>query len=161
MKKIILTRTVPLDDFIKILKFLIQEKPDYEIVLLIQYGLAEKQDLLKGMRKIELFEGPFALRYMSRDTLDAIDEFSPEFFVIASNNPQFSGYDEWIKVAASVSCEKILMITKDLKTKSVSRQAIRGSQNLQQVKTFFHLIFVSILFVLLYPFSKLRKQTLK
>jgi hypothetical protein len=113
-KKLLLTRTAPLEDFIRIYNWTKNQFQDSEIILLVQNNMMEKiKESNLPCRLYALPDKMLVYNKLNPDLIRNLAEEKPDYFIIASNNPSFSGYQEFLKIAFKIRAKNIWIVTKE------------------------------------------------
>jgi hypothetical protein len=123
---VLITRTLPLQDFTAILNVIEQEDKDKEIVLLLQKEVYEVNPDLRRYRAYLIDDGHFRFRHMQRAVKEKLSREKLSRFVICCNNPSYLGYEEYIKLSLATHADRVLLITKDFQMKKMSKKQTRS-----------------------------------
>jgi hypothetical protein len=114
---IILTRTAPMYDFIPILYYTEFRFPHSSLLLLLQNSIKGKYKKFEEYKCIYFPDGPFILKAAPKELICLLKKEQIDVFIITSNTPDFSGYEEWQKLAQLTGATKINMVRSDLTEK--------------------------------------------
>ncbi len=120
-KKIILTRTVPMDIFLKISKEVEHRFAGAEIVLLLQESVVARGDVPSGRRFLVVPDGMLTYAGLSAAFKDKLAAENPDVFIIASKILYGPGYEELISLGKSTTAAHVLMISQYLGVRDIRR----------------------------------------
>lgn len=110
-KKIILTRTVPMDKFKKILKHVKTLYPKDELVLLLQKGVANSGEVPGNHRFLEVPDGMLKYHGLTPGFIKRLREEKFDIFIITAKVLYAPGYEELITLARSTDAADIFLIS--------------------------------------------------
>lgn len=123
-KKMIVTRTVPMEAFLRILGNVEERFPGVEKILLLQSGVVGQAKELDSYRYLEIADGMLVFDDAPAGLKNRLRAEKADMFVIASKILYAPGYDQLLALARFTGARDICMISQYLGERSIRRGGI-------------------------------------
>lgn len=121
-KKLLITRTIQVSDFKKIINTILSQNNGLEIIVILQNSIKDNCEELNNYQHHVLKDGYFQYKDLTKKEIKSIRNENADVFVIPSNSLLLGDYEEFFKLAIAAHTDYVLMITKELRVLRLTRQ---------------------------------------